>query len=342
MLAALERQLHVLGGLNLLHGTRDIKSLSIVRGIGLVSLGLHIALNEEAIIVEVTRVAGDAIVVAHVLSTQTLLASHERLVKLLAMAGTDDLSAHVPKDLLNGLGKITDGGCGRLLHKKVAGIRILKCELNKVNGLVEIHEEAGHVGIGHRQRLALADTVDKQRDDGTTGAHDVAVARAADGRAASAVARISVDDRLHHGLGLAHSIDGVRSLIGREADDLLHALGDSGMQHVISAYNVGADGLHGEELARGNLFESSGVENVVHTVHRIANRLSVTHVTDEESNLGSELGAALLQAMTHVILLLLVTGKDANLFELGVNEVLKHGIAKAARTARDHEGLTSE
>lgn len=77
-------------------------------------------------------------------------------------------------------------------------------------------------------------------------------------------------------------------------------------------------------------------------MHRIANRLGIAHVTDEEANLRSELGAALLQAMTHVILLLLVTGKDANLFKLGVNEVLEHGIAKTTRAARDHEGLTSK
>lgn len=114
------------------------------------------------------------------------------------------------------------------------------------------------------------------------------------------------------------------------------------MQHVIGADNVSANRLHGKELARGHLLESGGVEDVVHTVHRIANRLSITHITNEETNLGSELRTTLLQAMTHVILLLLITREDANLFELGVNEVLKHGIAKAARTTRDHEGLTSK
>lgn len=214
MLATLERKLHVLGGLDLLHGAGDIKALSIVRGVGLVSLGLHIALNEEAIIVKVARIAGDAIVAAHVLGTQALLASHERLVELLTVAGADDLGTHVTKDLLDGLGKIADGGSRSLLHEKVAGIRVLKCELDKVYCLVEVHKEAGHVGIGHRQRLALANTVDKQRDDGTTGAHDVTVARATDGCAASAVTRVGVDYGLHHGLRLAHGVDGVRGLIG--------------------------------------------------------------------------------------------------------------------------------
>ncbi len=189
MLAALESQLHVLGGLDLLHGTGNIKSLRIVGGVGLVSLGLHITLDEEAVIVEVARVASDAIVVAHVLGAQALLACHKSLIKLLAMASTDDLGTHVTKDLLDGLGKIADGGCRGLLNEEVAGIRVLKCELDKVDSLVEVHKEACHVGISHRQRLALADAVDKQRDDGAAGAHDVAVACAADGRTASAVAR---------------------------------------------------------------------------------------------------------------------------------------------------------
>ena len=212
MLTTLERQLHVLGGLDLLHGAGDIKSLGIVGGVSLVRLGLHIALNEEAVIVEVARVTGNAIIISHVLGTQALLASHERLVEFLTMAGADDLGAHVTKDLLDGLGKITDGGCRGLLHEEVAGIRVLKCKLDKIDGLVEIHKEAGHVGISHRQRLALADAVDKQRDDRTAGAHYVAVAGAADGGAAGPVAGVGVDDGLHHRLGLAHGIDGICGL----------------------------------------------------------------------------------------------------------------------------------
>ena len=114
------------------------------------------------------------------------------------------------------------------------------------------------------------------------------------------------------------------------------------MQHVIGADDVSANRLHGEELTRRDLLESSRMEDVVHTVHRIANGLGVAHVTDEEANLGGKFRTTLLQAMTHIILLLLIAREDANLLELGVNKVLKHGITKAACTARDHEGLTSK
>ena len=114
------------------------------------------------------------------------------------------------------------------------------------------------------------------------------------------------------------------------------------MKHVIGADDVGADSLHREELTRGDLLESGGMEDVVHTVHRIAHGLGVAHVTDEEANLGGKFRTTLLQAMAHIILLLLVAREDANLLKLGVDEVLEHGVAEAARAARNHEGLTCE
>ena len=342
MLAALEGELHVLGGLDLLHGAGDVQSLGVVGGVGLVRLGPHVALDEEAVVVEVTRVAGHAVVVAHVVCAQALLAGHERLVELLAVAGADHLGAHMSEDLLDRLGQVSDGGGRGLLDEQVAGVGVLEGELDEVDRLVEVHEEAGHAGVGHGERLALADPVDEQRDHAAARAHHVAVARAADGRAAGAVAGVGVDDGLHHGLGLAHGVDGVGRLVGGQAHDLLHALGDGGVQHVVGADDVGAHGLHGEKLTRGNLLESSRMENVVHTVHRIANGLGVAHVADDEAHLGGELGAPLLQAVAHVVLLLLVAREDADFLELGVDEVFEHGVAEAARAARDHEGLTRE
>ena len=130
---------------------------------------------------------------------------------------------------------------------------------------------------------------------------------------AGAVAGVGVDDRLHHGLGLAHGVDGVGGLVGGQAHDAVHALVDGGMQDVVRADYVGAHGLHGEELAGGNLLEGGGVEDVVHAVHGVADALGVADVADEEAHLGRELGGPLLQAVAHVVLLLLVAGEDADL-----------------------------
>ena len=214
MLAALEGQLHVLGGLDLGDGALDVEALGVVRGVGLVRLGLDVALHHELVVVEVARVAGHAVVASHVFGPQALLAGHEGLVELLTVARSDHLGAHAPEDLLHGLGEVADGGGGRLLDEEVAGVGVLEGEPDQVHGLVEVHEETGHVGIGDREGLALADAVDEQRDHAAARAHHVAVAGAADCGAAGSVAGVGVDDGLHHGLGLAHGVDGVGRLVG--------------------------------------------------------------------------------------------------------------------------------
>ena len=114
------------------------------------------------------------------------------------------------------------------------------------------------------------------------------------------------------------------------------------MQHVVRADDVGAHGLHGEELAGGNLLEGGGVEDVVHAVHGVAHALGVADVADEEAHLGGELGGPLLQAVAHVVLLLLIAGEDADLGQIGVHEVLEHRVAERAGASRDHEGLVLE
>lgn len=243
------------------------------------------------------------------------------------------------EDLLDGLGEVADRGGGRLLDEQVAGVGVLEGELHQVHGLVQVHEEAGHVGVGDRQRLPFSDAVDEQRDDAAARAHDVAVAGAADGGASCAVAGVGVDDGLHHGLGLAHGVDGVGGLVGGQTHDAVDALVDGCVQDVVRADDVGSHGLHGEELAGGHLLEGGGVEDVVDPVHGVAHALGVADVADEEADLGGELGRPLLQAVAHVVLLLLVTREDADLGQVGVHEVLEHGVAERAGAARDHEGL---
>lgn len=183
-------------------------------GVGLVGLRLDVAVDEEAVVVEVAGVAGDAVVAPHVLGAQALLAGHEGLVELLSVTGPDHLGADAAENLLDRLGEVADRGCRGLLDEQVARVGVLEGELDEIDRLVEVHEEAGHAGVGHGERLALADPVDEQRDDAAARAHHVAVARAADGGAPGAVAGVGVDDRLHHGLRLAHGVDGVGRLVG--------------------------------------------------------------------------------------------------------------------------------
>ena len=184
--------------------------------VGVVGHCVNLALDDELVIVQVAVVGGHAVVAAHVLATQALLAGHQRLKQLLAVAGADDVRAGVAEQLLHGLGQVADGGGIGLLDEQVARVRMFKREHDQVDGLVEIHQKAGHAGVGDRDGVAGLDLVDEQRNDAAAAAHDVAVAGAADRRAAALGSHtgVGIDDVLHHRLGDAHGVDGIGGLVG--------------------------------------------------------------------------------------------------------------------------------
>ena len=143
---------------------------------------------------------------------------------------------------------------------------------------------------------------------------------------------------LHHGFGDAHSVDGVSCLVSGQADDTLNACVDGSVQNVVSTDDVGLDGLHGEELAGRNLFQSGSVEDVVNTGHGVTDRLGVADITDVELDLLGVLRVLGLKLMTHIVLLLFVTGEDTDLLQVGIQEVLQNGRTKRTSTTSDHKG----
>ena len=309
-------------------------------GVALVRHGVHLPLDHILVVVQVAVVRRHAIVVAHVLAAQALLAGHEGLVELLAMSRADDVRACVAEQFLHRLCQIADGRGVRLLDEQVARIGVLEGEHHQVDRLVEVHEEAGHVGVGDGDGVARLDLVDEQRNDRAAGAHDVAVARAGDDRAAPLRrhAGIGVDHALHHGLADAHGVDGIGRLVCRQADHALHPRVDGGVEDVIGADDVRAHGLHGEELAGGNLLERCGMKDVVHARHGVTDGLGIADITDVKLHLLGVLRVLCLKLMTHIVLLLLVTGEDTDLLQVGVQEVLQNGRAKRTSTTSNHKG----
>ena len=268
---ALQRILNILGGQDLLDGALDIQTISVVTGVGLVRHSMYFALDHKLVVVQVAVVGGDPEVFAHILAAQALLTGHQGLEQLLAVAGADDVRSSVTEQLLHGLGQIADGGGVRFLDEQVAGMSVLERKHDKADRLIQIHQEAGHVGVGDGDGIAGFDLVDKQGNDAAAAAHDIAVAGAADGGAAAlrSHAGVGVDDVLHHGLGDAHGVDGVGSLVGGQADHALDAGVDGGVQDIVRADDIGLHGLHGEKLAGGDLLQRRGVEYVVDAGHCI-------------------------------------------------------------------------
>ena len=208
---------------------------------------------------------------------------------------------------------------------------MLEREHHQIDGLVQVHQKAGHVGVGDGDGIACLDLVDEQRDHAAAAAHDVAIAGAADGRAAplGRNAGVGVDDVLHHGLGDAHGVDGVGRLVGREADDALHARVDGGVQHIVGAGDVGAD---------GHLFQRRRVENIVHAGHSVPHRLRVAHIADVEFDLFGALRVPGLKLVPHIVLLLFVAGENADLLQIRIQEMFQHGGTEGTGAAGDHEG----
>lgn len=216
---------------------------------------------------------------------------------------------------------------------------MLEGEHHQIDSFVKVHQETGHIGVGDSNRVARLDLVDEQRNDRAARAHDVAIARAADDRVAAlrCHARVGVYDVLHHGLGDAHSVDGIGRFVRGQADHTFHTSVDGRMQHVVRALHVRAHSLHGEELAGRHLLERSGVEDVVHTRHGVPDGLRIAHIADVKLDLLRMLRVLRLKLVAHVVLLLLVTREDADLAKVGIEEVFEDGRTEGAGAAGDHK-----
>ena len=146
---------------------------------------MYLALDHELIVVQVTIIRSNTEVVTHILTAQTLLTGHQGLEQLLAVTSADDVRTGIAEQLLNSLGQIADGRGIRLLDEQITGICMLESEQDQIHSLVQVHQKAGHVGVGDSDGVTSLDLVDEQRDNGTAAAHNVAVAGAADDRAAA-------------------------------------------------------------------------------------------------------------------------------------------------------------
>ena len=141
---------------------------------------------------------------------------------------------------------------------------------------------------------------------------------------------------LHHGLGDAHGVDGVGGLVGGQADHPLDPGINGGVEYVVRADDVGLDGLHGEELAGGNLLQGGGVEDVVHAGHGIPDGLGIADIADVEFDLFGVLRVPGLQLVAHIVLFLFIAGENADFLQVGIQKVLQNGGTERAGTAGNH------
>jgi hypothetical protein len=220
------------------------------------------------------------------------------------------------------------------LDEEIPLLAVLEGEDNEVDRIVEGHHEAGHVPVGDGDRAVGGNLFKEERDNRTAGSHDVAVAgQTQDGIPGEHLARAGDDVLLHQGLGDAHGVDRIGRFVGREEDGLFHVISDAGGDDVVRAENVSLGSLERVELARRDLLERRSGEDVVHAFERIDDGTVVADVTNVE------LQFVVVVFLTHVVLLLLVAGEDADLLDLGLEEAVHDRVAEGAGTSSNQENL---
>ena len=95
-------------------------------------------------------------------------------------------------------------------------------------------------------------------------------------------------------------------------------------------------GLHGVELARRDLLQGGGMEDVIGSLHRIPESVGAAHVSDVELQL-----VAAVQ-VPHVVLLLLVAAEDADLGDFRGEKPPQDRVAEGSRSAGNQQCLVRE
>ncbi len=79
-----------------------------------------------------------------------------------------------------------------------------------------------------------------------------------------------------------------------------------------------------EELAAGNLFQRSRMENRIHTVNCSVNGTTITHISDIVS------GPVITQIVSERILLFFVARNYSDFFNTVINKIPQHGLPKGS------------
>ena len=300
-------------------------------------VALSIPLFEVFVIVKTAVVGGNAVEVAEIDRAGAFFVGQQRFVHLFAVADADDPDVlFLPAEqFAHRLRLRLDRARRRFLDEYVPARAVFEREQHEIDRFVQRHDETGHFRFGDGDRIAVSDLVYPERNDATARTHDVAVAGAADFRRLRR-ARFRHDDFLHHRLGGAHGIDGIRRLIRGQADDRFDAFVDRRRQDVFRAENVGLDRLYREELAGRHLFERRRVENVIHAVHRVFDGRDVPHIADVEFDFLGDFGHFRLKLVPHIVLFLLVAGKDPDLSDVRFQKAVENGISETPRPACNH------
>ena len=202
------------------------------------------------------------------------------------------------------------------MDKKITIMTMGKRVYNQVNSIIKSHHKAGHIRISDSNRITLYHLLNPQRDNRTAACHNVTITSTTNGSSRTLAKFTTLSNRnlLHKCFADTHSIDRISCLISRKDHNIFYPMLDSRKKNVSSTENISASSLHREKLTTRHLLESGGGKNVVNTTHSNIYRSLVADITDIELHL------RILQAVTHIVLLLLITTENSDFLDVAVKK----------------------
>lgn len=304
-------------------------------------ISLNLSIFEILVVVQSAVISGYTVEVAHVLGFITLLIGEKRLVHFFSMADADDFDILLltTEELANGLSLSLDRASGGFLYEDIAVVSVLESEEDEIDGLLQRHDEAGHLGLGQRDGIAIANLVYPQRNDRTTGTHHVAIASAAN-LGLARIAALGNGDLFFNSLGYTHSVDGVSGLVGGKTDNGTYSCLYGCGQDIVRTDDIGLDGLHREELTARNLLQCCGMEDIIHTGHGVAARLQVAYVSDKEFDFMGHVRVFHLVFVAHIVLLLLIAGEDTDFSDICTEKAIQYCVTEGTCSSSNHESFS--
>ena len=153
---------------------------------------------------------------------------------------------------------------------------------------------------------------------------------------ASGIGVGSNEQLIGYQLGTAIQIDRIDGLIRRQGYDLLDTGIQCGINDVLRTVDIGLDGFRRVVLTGRNLFQGSGVNDIIDTFEGSGQTFLVSHITDEET----KFVCILLEFILHDELLELVTGIDNDFLRIVmIQDIFGKCLTKAAGTTCDQNGF---
>ena len=131
-------------------------------------------------------------------------------------------------------------------------------------------------------------------------------------------------------------------MAGQSVEDRGRFRFNGSSQDIVRAYDIGPNRFHREKLTGGHLLQSGSVENIIRAGNRTPATLQAAHIADVEFDFVCDVGVSGLVFVPHVVLFLLVTGEDADFFDIRCKETLEHSIPERTGTTGDHQGFVFE